>query len=163
VYSAIATEHWGCEAIIHKEYQAFSQETFCCSRHMQSQREENVPLCKMVVVARVKRSSHCKPQHGSWAFNRNFVWGCHYSYGKWGTEFSLLCRGKSTAAPPTASPQCTCDWCGVENFGVIVPYFFEDEDGRAVTVTSARYVEMWRNFLTPELSRRGTELSAVWF
>jgi hypothetical protein len=51
----------------------------------------------------------------------------------------------------------------VANLGVIVPYFFEDEDGRAVRVTSARYVEMLRNFLTPELSRLGTELSAIWF
>jgi hypothetical protein len=30
--------------------------------------------------------------------------------------------------------------CGSENFGVVGPYFFEDEDGRVVTVTSARYV-----------------------
>jgi hypothetical protein len=41
------------------------------------------------------------------------------------------------------------------------PYFFEDEDARAVTVTSARYVEMLRNFLAPELSRRGTELYMI--
>jgi hypothetical protein len=41
--------------------------------------------------------------------------------------------------------------------------FFEDENGRAVAVTSARYVEMLRNFLTPELSRRGTEFSTIWF
>jgi hypothetical protein len=49
-------------------------------------------------------------------------------------------------------------WCGGEKFGVMDPYFFDDEDGRAVTVTSARYVEMLRNFLTPERSRRGIEL-----
>jgi hypothetical protein len=35
------------------------------------------------------------------------------------------------------------------------PYFFEDEDGSAVTVTSARYVEMLLNSHTPELSRWG--------
>jgi hypothetical protein len=35
-------------------------------------------------------------------------------------------------------------WCGVTNFGVMGPYFFADEDWRAVTVTSARYVEMLR-------------------
>jgi hypothetical protein len=44
-----------------------------------------------------------------------------------------------------------------QNFGVT------GEDGRAVTVTSARYVEMLRNFLTQELSRRGNELSTLWF
>jgi hypothetical protein len=42
--------------------------------------------------------------------------------------------------------------CGVANFGVIGPYFFEDEVGLAVTVTSARYVEMLWNFLTPQIS-----------
>jgi hypothetical protein len=30
-------------------------------------------------------------------------------------------------------------------------------------VTSARYVEMLRNLVTPEVSRRGTELSTIWF
>jgi hypothetical protein len=30
-------------------------------------------------------------------------------------------------------------WCGVASFGVISPYFFEDEAGRAVTENSARY------------------------
>jgi hypothetical protein len=54
-------------------------------------------------------------------------------------------------------------WCGVANFRGIGLYFFEDEDWRAITVTSARHVEMLRNFLTPELSRRGTELSTIWF
>jgi hypothetical protein len=54
-------------------------------------------------------------------------------------------------------------WCGVANCGIMGLYFFEDEDGRTVAVTSARYVEMLRNFLTPELSRRGIELSTIWF
>jgi hypothetical protein len=54
-------------------------------------------------------------------------------------------------------------WCEAENLGVIGPYFFEDEDGRAVTVTSARYVEMLQNFLMSELSRPGNELSTIWF
>jgi hypothetical protein len=51
----------------------------------------------------------------------------------------------------------------VANFRVIGPYFFEDEDGRAVTVTSASYVKMPWNFLTPEMSCGGIELSAIWF
>jgi hypothetical protein len=51
----------------------------------------------------------------------------------------------------------------VENFGVIGLYFFEDEDGRAITAISARYVDMLRNFFTPELSRRGFGFSAIWF
>jgi hypothetical protein len=51
----------------------------------------------------------------------------------------------------------------VANFGVIGPHFVEDEHGRAVTVTSAHYVEMLRNFHAPELSCRGIELSTIRF
>jgi hypothetical protein len=40
----------------------------------------------------------------------------------------------------------------VANFGVKGPYCFTDEDGRAVIVTSARYVEMLWIFIAPELS-----------
>jgi hypothetical protein len=54
-------------------------------------------------------------------------------------------------------------WCGMANFGVIGSHFFEDEDGRAVTVTAAHNVEMLRNFLTSELSCYGLELSTMWF
>jgi len=33
-------------------------------------------------------------------------------------------------------------WCGVASFGVIDPYFFEHEAGRAATVNSAGYTEI---------------------
>jgi hypothetical protein len=56
----------------------------------------------------------------------------------------------------------TTVWCGVTNFGVTGPYSFEEEDEHAVTVTSARYVEMLRNFLTSEASC-GIKLSTIWF
>jgi len=46
-------------------------------------------------------------------------------------------------------------WCGIASFGVLGPYFFEDNEGAAVTVTSERYVAM--------LHRRGIDLSSVWF
>ena len=51
-------------------------------------------------------------------------------------------------------------WCGVAQFSVIGPYFFE-EDGHTVSVTSARYVQMLNNFLAPELARRG--IANIWF
>jgi hypothetical protein len=54
-------------------------------------------------------------------------------------------------------------WCGIASSGVLGPYFFEDNEGAAVTVTSERYVEMLRNFCEPELHRRGIDLSSVWF
>jgi len=54
-------------------------------------------------------------------------------------------------------------WCGVASFGVIGSYFFEDKAGRPITVNSARYSEMLRTFLEPELQRLGFENQTVWF
>ena len=54
-------------------------------------------------------------------------------------------------------------WCGITSFAVLGPYFFEDSEGAAVTVTSERYVAMLRNFCEPELCHRGIDLSSVWF
>jgi len=54
-------------------------------------------------------------------------------------------------------------WCEITSFGVLGPYFFEDNEGAAVPVTSERYVAMQRNFYEPELRRRGIDLSSVWF
>jgi hypothetical protein len=77
-------------------------------------------------------------------------------------EFSLLGRGKSTAAPSVASSQCTYDclvWSGkIRSHRSL---FFEDEDGRAVAGTSVHYVEMLWNFLRPGLSHCGIELSVI--
>jgi hypothetical protein len=54
-------------------------------------------------------------------------------------------------------------WCGVAPFGMIDPYFIEDEADRAVTVNSARCTEMLRTFLKPELQRLGVENQTLWF
>lgn len=53
-------------------------------------------------------------------------------------------------------------WCGVASFGIIGPYFFEDGEGRAVTVTSQRYINMLQTFLAPELRQRGIA-DVTWF
>lgn len=50
-------------------------------------------------------------------------------------------------------------WAMVAAFGVWEPYFFE-ENGRAVTVTSARYVQMLQTFVQPKLQQLNGE---VWF
>jgi hypothetical protein len=42
-------------------------------------------------------------------------------------------------------------------------YFFEDNEGAAVSVTYERYVEMLHNFCEPELLRRGIDHSSLWF
>jgi len=53
-------------------------------------------------------------------------------------------------------------WAVVAKFGVIGPNFFE-ENGRSVTVNSARYVVMIRNFLIPELRRCQLNQFQIWF
>jgi len=40
-------------------------------------------------------------------------------------------------------------WCLVQS--VTGPYFFENEDGKAITVTSQCYTEMINEFLVPKL------------
>jgi len=54
-------------------------------------------------------------------------------------------------------------WCGIASFRVLDPYFFEDNEGVAVTVTPERYVAMLRNFCEPELHRHGNDLSSYDF
>jgi len=60
---------------------------------------------------------------------------------------------------PTYEPKVTV-WCAVWSRGITGPYFFEDEDGKAITVTSQRYTEMINKFLSPNLPpNNGT----LWF
>jgi hypothetical protein len=54
-------------------------------------------------------------------------------------------------------------WCGVACFGLISPYFLEDNAGAAVTGTSDRYVEMLHSFPEAELRRRRIDLQNIWF
>ena len=89
-----------------------------------------------------------------------------------GNVISQTCRYWATENPhnihqkPLHSEQVIV-WCGVASFGVISPYFFEDEAGRqagrAVTVNSACYTEMLRTFLELELQRLGVETQTLWF
>lgn len=60
-------------------------------------------------------------------------------------------------------PKKVTVWCGVARYGVIGPYFFEDERGNTVTVNSERYVEMLRGFLVPELRMLGIDMTNTWF
>jgi len=51
---------------------------------------------------------------------------------------------------PTYDPKVTV-CCAVWSRGVTGPYLFEDEDRKAITVTSQRYTEMINEFLSPNL------------
>ena len=51
---------------------------------------------------------------------------------------------------PLYDPKVTI-WCAVWSRGVVGSYFFEDEDGQAITDTSQRYPEMINEFLSLKL------------
>jgi len=78
------------------------------------------------------------------------------------SQHSLLGNPRDIHQKPLYSEKVIF-WCGVASFGVIGPYFFEDEAGRAVTVNSARYPEMLHTLLEPELQRLGVETQNLWF
>jgi hypothetical protein len=52
-------------------------------------------------------------------------------------------------------------WCAIFSGGIIGPYFFEDEEGRTVTVNAERYTAMLETFLRNELNLR--QLNSLWF
>ncbi|PNF15158.1 hypothetical protein B7P43_G14820 [Cryptotermes secundus] len=51
-------------------------------------------------------------------------------------------------------------WCALSRVRIISPYFFEEDD-RAATVNSQRYVDMIKNFFEPALEEMN--LGNVWF
>jgi len=53
-------------------------------------------------------------------------------------------------------------WCGVNAFGILGPYFFENATGQSVTVMSVRYVELLREFVSDELCRLHVDTRQVW-
>lgn len=63
---------------------------------------------------------------------------------------------------PLHSPKVTV-WCAVGKAAVIGPYFFEDNNGNAVTVNSERYTEMINKFFVLELRRKRVPIRRVWF
>lgn len=58
-------------------------------------------------------------------------------------------------------PQRVTVWCGIWSGGLIGPFFFEDEEGNAVTVNGVRYRAMLSNFLWPRLDEMNIE--NLWF
>jgi hypothetical protein len=54
-------------------------------------------------------------------------------------------------------------WCGVASFAVVGPYFFEDQNGAAETVTSARCVGILQTFLVPQISCFGRNCGELWW
>ena len=69
---------------------------------------------------------------------------------------------KRTIQQPLHSPKVTC-WCGVGTFGIVGPFFFENETGVTETVNSARYVAMLQTYAIPELIRLGLDPTNLYF
>lgn len=60
-------------------------------------------------------------------------------------------------------PQKVTVWCGICSFGILGPYFFEDERGNPVTVNSERYVEMLQTFLLDAIRQLQLPLDVTWY
>lgn len=73
------------------------------------------------------------------------------NYRYWGTENPRILQERPL------HPSRVTVWCGVFAQGVIGPYFFEDDEGTAVTVNGERYRAMLNNFLSPQLEVLGLE------
>jgi hypothetical protein len=61
------------------------------------------------------------------------------------------------------STQRVTVWCAIANFGVIGPYFFENEHGATVSVNVERYIHMLNTFLHPQLRKRRLRMQNVYF
>ena len=58
-------------------------------------------------------------------------------------------------------PQCVTVWCGFGFRGIIGPFFFENEQGQAVTVNGARYRAMLNEFLLKKIEEE--DIGNIWF
>lgn len=52
-------------------------------------------------------------------------------------------------------------WCGVSSQGILGPYFFDNDAGQPVTVTSHRYVFMLQHYVMREMRRKNIHVE--WF
>ncbi|XP_055308971.1 uncharacterized protein LOC129572881 [Sitodiplosis mosellana] len=73
----------------------------------------------------------------------------------WGSE-----NPRETEEVSAHPARCTV-WCGLWAGGIIGPYFFENDDGRAVSINGERYREMLQYFFWSEIE--GMDLSDIWF
>jgi len=63
---------------------------------------------------------------------------------------------------PLHSTKCTA-WVAISKHGIIGPYWFEDENERAQTVNTERYVAVLMKFWASLGRRRGIDRDEQWF
>ena len=93
-----------------------------------------------------------------------FSGGAHFNVGGyvnkqncrfWGTEIPHAYTEK-----PTHSKRVTV-WCGFWSKGIIGPFFFENEQGEAITVNGDHYQAMLNEFLFTKIEEE--DIGNIWF
>ena len=73
----------------------------------------------------------------------------------WGTENPHACIEKPT------HPKRATVWCGFWSRGIIIPFFFENEQEEAIIVNGDRYQAMWNKFLFTKIEEE--DIGKIWF
>ena len=79
------------------------------------------------------------------------------NYVFWG-----LVTPDEVATRPLHSEKCTA-WCAMSRHGIIGPYWFQDNDGRAITINTEHYGEVLKKFYKALGRRRGLVRDEQWF
>ena len=89
-----------------------------------------------------------------------------YGSGRQTTRFLGFERPYVTVQKPLHSTRVTI-WCAVSAHGILGPYFIEDEEGNALTVTQERYRDMVIGPFLQDLRRfcraRGLHMNRQWY
>lgn len=75
----------------------------------------------------------------------------------WGTE-----NPHEVTQKPLHSKRCTA-WCALSSKGIVGPYWFEDEEGKAETINQANYRDVVKRFCASLRRRRGIVFNTQWF
>ena len=75
----------------------------------------------------------------------------------WGSLLPDYCLQR-----PLHPIKCTA-WVAISKHGIIGPFWFEDDNGQAVTINTERYLQVMREFWAELGRRRGVRRAIQWF